>query len=110
MAKPDFQQTTLGFQTDEELVGLVDRIVFASDDGTFSVFRLCPVQQNSRVTVTVRAEPPLVGQQLHLKGKWVSHPRFGQQFQAESIRLESPTGLDGIERFLASGVIDGVVS
>lgn len=108
MAKPDFQQTTLGFQAEEELAGLVDRIVFASEDGTFSVFRLCPVQQNSRVTVTVRAEPPLVGQQLHLKGKWVSHPRFGQQFQAESIRLESPTGLDGIERFLASGVIDGV--
>lgn len=108
MANSEFQQTSLGFQEKEELEGLVDSILFASDDGQFSVFRLCPVHQNSRLTVTVNAEPPLVGQQVHLTGSWVTHPRFGQQFKAVSIRLEAPTSVEGIERFLGSGVIDGL--
>ncbi|WP_074573615.1 SF1B family DNA helicase RecD2 [Selenomonas ruminantium] len=92
----------------EEIEGLVDSIIFASEDGKFAVFRLQPSGQNSRVTVTVSCEPPLVGQQVHLKGTWVTHPRFGQQFKAASLRLEAPTSVEGIERFLASGVIDGV--
>ena len=108
MANPEFQQTSLDFQTKEDLEGLVDSIIFASDDGQFAVFRLRPVHQNSRVSVTVNAEPPLVGQQVHLKGAWVTHPRFGQQFKASSIRLEAPTSVEGIERFLGSGVIDGL--
>ena len=92
----------------EELSGLVDSIIFASPDGKFAVFRLQPAGQNSRISVTLNAEPPLVGQQVHLTGQWVTHPRFGQQFKAQSIHLEAPTSVEGIERFLASGVIDGV--
>jgi exodeoxyribonuclease V alpha subunit len=111
MARPVFgqtQQTSLELNAEEELEGLVDSVIFASDNGQFAVFRLRPVHQNSRINVTVNAEPPLVGQQVHLKGSWITHPRFGQQFKATSIRLEAPTSVDGIERFLASGVIAGI--
>lgn len=101
-------QGTLGFAEVEELSGLVDSIIFASPDGKFAVFRLVPSRQNARVNVTLNGEPPLVGQQVALKGSWVTHPKFGQQFKASSIHLEAPTSVDGIERFLASGVIDGV--
>ncbi len=111
MARPEYpqaQQTALDLGAEEELEGLVDSIIFSSDNGQFAVFRLRPAHQNSRINVTVSAEPPLVGQQIHLIGSWIVHPRFGQQFKAVSIRLEAPTSADGIERFLASGVIDGV--
>lgn len=92
----------------EELHGAVENIIFASDDGRFSVFRLRPDGQRGMVTVTVQMEPPLQGQQLELKGTWVEHPRFGQQFKAEHMMVAAPTSLEGIERFLASGAIDGV--
>ena len=92
----------------DELAGLVDSVIFAAASGNFAVFRLQPTGQNSRVNVTVPCEPPLVGQQVHLTGQWVQHPRFGQQFKASSLRLEAPASVHGIERFLASGVIDGV--
>lgn len=108
MANSEYQQISLGLQDEEELEGLVDSIIFASDDGQFAVFRLRPTHQNSRVNVTVGCEPPLVGQQIHLKGNWITHPRFGQQFKASSMRLEAPTSVEGIERFLGSGVIEGV--
>ena len=67
------QQTLIGFQGQEEIEGVVDSVIYASDDGKFSVFRVKPSQQNSRITATIKGEPPLVGQQVHLKGQWVNH-------------------------------------
>ena len=110
MIQPENTQLALAGlgPVEEELEGVVDSVIFAADNGQFSVFRLCPLHQNSRVNATAPCEPPLVGQQVRLKGSWITHPRFGQQFKATGIRLEAPTDVTGIERFLASGVIEGV--
>ncbi len=102
------QQTLLDMEIAEALSGTVESVVFSSDDGAFSVFRLRPDKQNSRVTVTAPCEAPLVGQQLHLQGDWVQHPRFGQQFKARSLRVEAPSSVEGIARFLSSGVVEGI--
>jgi exodeoxyribonuclease V alpha subunit len=92
----------------EEIEGTVDSIIFASADGRFSVFRLHPERQHGVVNVTVNAPVPLVGQQLHLSGEWIVHPRFGEQFRAEYMVTAAPTSAAGIERFLASGAIEGI--
>ena len=92
----------------EEMEGTVDSIIWASDDGRFAVFRLRPERQHGTVSVTVNAPAPLVGQELLLQGDWVKHPRFGDQFRAASMKVSAPTSLAGIERFLASGAIDGI--
>ena len=104
------QQTTLtGFDAvPEQLTGVVDSIIFAADNGRFSVLRLKPLQESGRVNVTLPSAPPLVGQQIELGGHWVTHPRFGQQFQATHMKVSAPTSAEGIERFLGSGVIDGL--
>lgn len=90
------------------LSGVVENVVFASPDGQFCVFRLKPDGQKGLVTVTVQMDPPLQGQQLDLKGYWTEHPRFGQQFKAIHMLVSAPTSREGIERFLASGAIEGV--
>ena len=92
----------------EALTGVVDNIIFASPEGSFCVFRLLPEGQGSTVTVTVQMAAPLQGQQLELKGKWVEHPRFGTQFQAAHMIVSAPTSVEGIQRFLASGTIEGI--
>ncbi len=92
----------------EEMEGTVDSIIWASDDGRFAVFRLRPERQHGLINVTVNAPAPLVGQELMLKGDWITHPRFGSQFKADSMQVSAPTSLAGIERFLASGAIDGI--
>ena len=103
------QQTLAGFDApDENLTGVVDSIIFAADNGRFSVLRLRPLHQSGRVSVTLPSAPPLVGQQIELGGRWVTHPRFGQQFQATHMKVSAPTSADGIERFLGSGIIDGL--
>ncbi|GAA0215724.1 SF1B family DNA helicase RecD2 [Selenomonas dianae] len=98
----------LGFHSEqEELTGVVDHIIFAAGDGAFSVFRL-RMEHAGKCTATVKGAAPLVGQEVHLVGTWVTHPRFGRQFQAMRMRISAPTSAGGIERFLASGTIDGV--
>ncbi|MGM9540679.1 SF1B family DNA helicase RecD2 [Anaerovibrio sp.] len=92
----------------EALTGVVDNIIFASPEGGFCVFRLLPEGQGSTVTVTVQMDAPLQGQQLDLKGRWVEHPRFGPQFQAVHMIASAPTSVEGIRRFLGSGIIEGV--
>ncbi len=105
------EQTILGFGDEpapEELEGSVDSVVFTNDEGSFSVFRLRPAGGNSRVSVTAPCAAPLVGQQVRLAGTWVNHPHFGQQFKARSLRVEAPSSAKGIERFLASGAVEGI--
>ena len=92
----------------EAMTGVVENIIYSSPDGAFSVFRFKPEGQHSTVTVTVQTTAPLQGQQLELKGQWIEHPRFGSQFKALHMVISAPTSPQGIERFLASGVIQGV--
>lgn len=92
----------------EELEGVVENIIFASPDGHFAVFRLRPEHQNGLVNVTVNAPAPLIGQLLTLKGQWIVHPRFGEQFKVEHMLAAAPSSAEGIERFLSSGAIDAI--
>ena len=101
-------QQNLGFRSaEEELAGVVDHIIFSAGDGAFSVFRL-RMDGQGKCTVTVKGAAPLVGQEVRLVGSWVTHPRFGRQFQAVRMHVSAPTSAGGIERFLASGTIDGI--
>lgn len=92
----------------EILQGTVERITFQSPDGGFLVFRLRPQNEKSAVTVTGGFTAPLVGEVVEVSGEWGEHPRFGRQFKAVALHRAAPTTLQGIERFLASGVIKGV--
>ena len=92
---------------EEKLSGVVEHIIFASNDGAFSVFRL-RLERQGKCTVTTKGAAPLVGQEVLLSGTWITHPRFGRQFQALHMKVSAPTNSAGIERFLASGAIDGV--
>ena len=101
-------QQNLGFHTEEEeLTGVVDHVIFSAGDGAFAVFRL-RMEHAGKCTATTKGSAPLVGQEVRLTGSWVTHPRFGRQFQAVRMRVSAPTSAGGIERFLASGTIDGI--
>ncbi|MEG6585009.1 SF1B family DNA helicase RecD2 [Dendrosporobacter sp. 1207_IL3150] len=92
----------------EQLAGIVESIVFQSDDGSFAVFKIKPNEDRSAVTVVGSMPAPLLGEQLELTGEWVEHSKFGQQFKASRCKRIAPTSVKGIERFLASGAIKGI--
>lgn len=97
----------LGLGMMESVCGVVDGIVFESEDGSFSVFRV-KTEGGSVVSVVGSFSAPLVGEQVEVQGTWTEHPKFGAQLRAQSVRRMAPTGRRGLIRFLSSGAVKGV--
>ena len=92
----------------EKICGTVDTIILASQDNRFTVLKLSPEKLSTQITVTLNGIAPLIGQLLEIEGEWVKHPKFGQQFKATTYKTVAPTEISGIEKFLASGAINGI--
>ena len=90
----------------EELKGIVESIIFKSEDTGYTVLRF---RERAHLHTVVGAVPHIKeGQSLNLKGVWVAHPQFGRQFKIEEYKEILPTSIEGIERYLSSGVIHGI--
>jgi exodeoxyribonuclease V alpha subunit len=93
-------------QTDE-LIGSVERIVFHNQETGFAVFVL--TQPNKKQTTISGTIPALqAGQEVHLTGSWIMHPKFGQQFQAATCSTALPSSINGLRKYLGSGMIKGI--
>jgi len=73
-----------GMDIEETVSGIVDSIVFTNADNSYTVFRLKPLRQGARFTVTMNSAAPLVGQQGAVRG--VSGVNSGQRQSASRRR------------------------
>ena len=92
----------------EELSGTLERIVFRNEENGWTVFRLRVEGREDPVTVVGTMSSPQPGVRLRVKGRWISHPKFGRQMQMSSWEEELPATEEGIRLFLASGCIKGI--
>lgn len=92
----------------ETLEGLVELITFHSDETGFCVLKV--KARGFRGTVAVIGKVPRidVGEWIKAKGKWIIDRKHGRQFQAEHLEAVVPNSLEGIEKFLGSGLIKGI--
>ena len=91
----------------EELTGIVDKLLFSNEENGFSVFVL---QLRGAHTVTVKGYVPGIqpGQQVSIQGLWVVHPKFGKQFEAKNCSSCLPDSVVGLKKYLGSGLIKGI--
>jgi len=91
----------------ESINGTVSRLLYSSDDSGW-----CAVRLDNDERGAFAATGPLLGvregDELRLTGRWVEHPRFGEQFQAESYVTVAPSTLEGIRKFLGTGRVKGI--
>lgn len=92
----------------DELSGFIDTIIFASEDTGFTVARLKTPKQQDMVTVVGALPGVNPGETLHCKGEWKRHPRHGLQFDIQSFTSTAPVDVEGIQRYLESGMVRGV--
>jgi Helix-hairpin-helix containing domain len=73
-------------------------------------FAFCAPRRGHRDVVTVvgHAATIAAGEWITASGEWVNDRTHGQQFKARFLRSSPPTSADGIEKYLASGMIRGV--
>ena len=86
----------------------MDRVTFHSADTGFCVLRVKARGHRDLVTVIGSAASVLPGEYVHASGHWDNHRDHGLQFKAAFLRVTPPTSLDGIERYLGSGMIKGI--
>lgn len=90
----------------EALNGIVESIVFKSSDTGYTVIKF---RENNIIHTAVGVLPHVKeGQNLKITGSWVNHSQFGKQFKVEEYEEILPTSKDGIEKYLSSGIIQGI--
>lgn len=90
----------------ECLNGIVESIVFKSDDTGYVVSK---VRIDKDCINAVGIVPFLKeGQHVKLKGQWVLHKQFGRQFNIDVYEEVLPDSIDGIKKYLSTGIIHGI--
>jgi exodeoxyribonuclease V alpha subunit len=90
------------------LEGILERITYQSDTDGYTVARVQPRDRGYLVTIVGKLLGVQVGESLELEGRWVDHPEHGRQFEVERYRTVLPATVEGIRRYLGSGLIKGV--
>ena len=91
------------------LRGIVDRITYQSADSGYTVARVQPDDRPLETVTVVGSTLSLTpGECLAMEGDWATHPKFGRQFKIESYRKVYPTSVEGIRRYLGSGLMKGI--
>ena len=86
--------------------GDIEDIRFRNEENGFTII-VADVQ--GEYVICKGIFPPLIeGQTVSMEGKFVLHPKFGRQFDVETVKIEAPDTIDGIVRYLGSGIIKGI--
>jgi exodeoxyribonuclease V alpha subunit len=101
--KPNLQPST-----QEVLAGLVERVTFHNSENGFCVLRAKARGHRDLVTVIGHAAFIAAGEWITASGEWTNDHTHGQQFKARFLKTSAPTSIDGIEKYLGSGMIRGI--
>jgi exodeoxyribonuclease V alpha subunit len=94
--------------TQEVLAGLVERVTFHNTENGFCVLRAKARGHRDLVTVIGHAATIVAGEWITASGEWINDRSHGQQFKARFLKTSEPTSIDGIEKYLGSGMIRGI--
>ena len=100
--KPQTDSTT------EVLAGLVERVTFHSQESGFCVLRVKARGHRDLVTTVGHAAMISAGEWITASGIWLNDRNHGLQFKAHFLKTSAPSTLDGIEKYLGSGMIRGI--
>ena len=92
----------------EKISGLIERVSFHSEESGFCVLKVKVKGHKDFVTVIGNIPNIVAGEFLRAQGVWQIDSNYGQQFKAEVLEVCKPDTLDGIEKYLGSGLIKGV--
>ncbi len=99
-----------------EISGSVERVTYYNEENGYTVLRLRPDTRgmlpyaHGEQLLTVVGNLPEVnpGEWLKLTGQWLNHAKHGRQFQVELCEQSVPASVEGIKRYLGSGMVRGV--
>jgi exodeoxyribonuclease V alpha subunit len=92
----------------ESLSGLVERVTFYNEENGFAVVKAKVKGFRDLVTIVGSLASVNPGEWLTAEGRWVQDREFGRQFRADMVTSTPPTTIEGIEKYLGSGMVKGI--
>jgi exodeoxyribonuclease V alpha subunit len=92
----------------QTLEGAIERITYANPENGYTVARLTPTGKDYLVTVVGSLGDLQPGESVRLQGDWTTHPQHGRQFDAKFCKVELPATVEGIRKYLGSGLVKGI--
>ena len=104
-----------GAERVETVDGTVKSVVFRNDETGFTILHVTPAETDGafrlaarEITVLGTCAAAWEGEELHATGAWVDDPVRGRQFKAKTVECIPPKSVEGVRRYLASGLIRGI--
>jgi len=92
----------------QRVSGSIDKVAFQDPESGFVVLRVRPEPDGPLITVVGRSARVASGQLVEAEGRWRNDPKRGTQFQADELRVSAPSTRRGMERYLSSGLVEGI--
>lgn len=92
------------------LEGVLERIIFFNEENCFCIASLRPSDPSYKENVTISGIMPAVqcGETVLVKGEWTNHPAYGARINVKEFESRLPSNVYGIEKYLGSGLVDGI--
>jgi exodeoxyribonuclease V alpha subunit len=101
-------KSTSESSTREVLAGLVERVTFHNAESALCVLRAKARGRRDLVTVVSHAAIISAGEWITASGEWINDRAHGQQFKARFLKTSAPSSIDGLEKYLGSGIFRGI--
>ncbi|MCD6471683.1 ATP-dependent RecD-like DNA helicase [Candidatus Aerophobetes bacterium] len=93
----------------EKIEITIERIVYYNPKNDYLVARFSSLRYPGRLlTLVGNIAEASSGQALQIEGWWVGHPKYGKQFKINTYKKLTPITIEGIKKYLGSGMIKGV--
>ncbi|WP_338696676.1 ATP-dependent RecD-like DNA helicase [Streptomyces sp. Q6] len=103
------QQAAAGARPMARLEGVLERITYANEETGYTVARVDTGRgAGDLLTVVGSLLGAQAGESLRMEGWWGSHPQYGKQFTVENYTTILPATIQGIRRYLGSGLVKGI--
>ena len=89
-----------------QIEGTIEHVLFRNEENGYAALTLALADE--LVTATGEFGDVEAGERLRLTGDYVTHPRYGMQFRAETCERMLPNTEESIRRYLSSGIIKGI--
>lgn len=90
------------------LDAVLERLTYVNEETGYTVARVATERGTDLLTVVGALLGAQCGESLRLRGRWSSHPRYGRQFEVDSYTTVLPATVQGIQRYLGSGLVKGI--
>ena len=88
--------------------GSIERVTYHNPENGYTIARLAVEGELDLVTIVGAIASIQEGESVEVEGEWANHPKYGKQFIVENYKPVYPSTLEGIQKYLGSGLIKGV--